>query len=169
MIKNYKKIIPIFLTALSLIFLAAFQIAFINQLGLGFNIFLVLTLFLILAKNIYSAVFLGWFSGFLIDTASFREFGVGSLMLLAVTACLIIFQKKALLTSKNKNILITSALAVFGYHFFEWLTDSLFTKGQEKFSFYFLNNGIVIELLFTIFILLIVFYDKNDKPFRLNV
>ncbi len=169
MIKNHKKIFLIFLTAFSLIFLAGFQIAFINLLGFGFNIFLVLILFLILSKNIYSAIFLGWFSGFLTDTVHYPAFGVTSLVLLAVTAFLIIFQKKALLTSKNKNILITSALAVFAYHFFEWLINNLFAKGQEKFSFYFLNSGIAVELLLTILILFVIFYAKNDKSFRLNV
>jgi len=164
MSKDYKKIFLIFLAAFSLIFLASFQIAVINQFSRGFNIFLILILFLILAKNIYSAIFLGWFGGFLIDTVRFSKFGVTSLTLLFITAFLIIFQKKALLISKSENILITSALAVSFYHFFEWAMNNLFTGGQEKFSFYFLNSGIAIELLLTAALLLMVFSAKGACP-----
>lgn len=160
MSNDYKKILLIFFTAFSLIFLASFQIAVINRFAWGFNIFLVLILFLIFAKSIYSAIFLGWFGGFLIDTVHFSIFGITSLTLLAVTAFLIIFQKKVLLTSKSENILITSASAVIFYHFFEWAINNLFTGGQEEFSFYFLNSGIAIELLLTAAILLIVLKSK---------
>ena len=165
---DYKKIFLIFFTAFSLIVLASFQMAFLNQFRWGFNIFLVLISLLILTKNIYGAIFLGWFGGFLIDTVYFSTFGVTSLLLLFTTAFLIIFQKKVLLTLKSENILITAVLAVFFYHFLAWIVNNMLTRGQEKFSFYFLNSGIAIELLLTAVLLLIIF-SKGGKIFRLNV
>lgn len=169
MSKDYKKIFLILFAAFSLIFLASFQISFINQFSWGFNIFLVLISLLILTKNIYSAIFLGWFGGFLIDTVHFSAFGVTSLTLLFTTVFLIIFQKKAMLTSKSENILITSAFAVFFYHFLAWTINNMLTKGQEKFSFYFLNSGIAVEFLFTAVLLLIIFSAKGEKIFKFNV
>ena len=160
---DYKKIFLIFFTVFSLIVLASFQIAFLNQFSWGFNIFFVLISFLILTKNIYSAIFLGWFGGFLIDTVYFSTFGVTSLLLLFITAFLIILQKKALLILKSENILITGVFAVFFYHFLAWTINNILTRGQEKFSFYFLNSGIAVELLFTVILLLIIFSTKNKK------
>ena len=160
---DYKKIFLIFFAVFSLIILASFQIAFLNQFSWGFNIFLVLISFLILTKNIYSAIFLGWFGGFLIDTVYFSTFGVTSLLLLFITAFLIILQKKALLILKSENILITGVFAVFFYHFLAWTINNILTRGQEKFSFYFLNSGIAVELLFTVILLLIIFSTKNKK------
>ena len=161
--EDYKKIFLIFFAVFSLIILASFQIAFLNQFRWGFNIFLVLISLLILTKNIYSAIFLGWFGGFLIDTVSFSTFGVTSLLLLFTTAFLIILQKKALLILKSENILITGVFAVFFYHFLAWTINNILTRGQEKFSFYFLNSGIAVELLFTVILLLIIFSTKNKK------
>ena len=167
---DYKKILLIFSAAFSLVILASFQIAVINQFSWGFNIFLVLILFLIFTKNIYSAIFLGWFGGFLIDTVRFSAFGITSLALLAVIAFLIIFQKKSLLISKNESILIISVLAVFFYHFFEWTINNLFAGGREKFSFYFLNSGVLIELLLTTVMLAAIFLTRSgEKNFRINV
>lgn len=167
--KDYKKIFLILFTAFSLIFLASFQVSVINQFDWRFNIFLVLILFLVLTKNIYSAIFSGWFGGFLIDTVHFSTFGVTSLILLIVTVFLIIFQKKALLTSKNENILIISITVVSFYHFLEWIINNLLTGWQEKFSFYFLNVGIVLELLLTAAILLILSFTKYRRYFKFNV
>src|SRR3989338_7431661 len=123
---DYKKIFLIFFAVFSLIILASFQIAFLNQFRWGFNIFLVLISLLILTKNIYGAIFLGWFGGFLI-----------------------ILQKKALLTLKSENILATGAFAVFFYHFLSWIMNNILTRGQEKFSFHFLDSGIIVEFLLT--------------------
>ena len=158
--EDYKKIFLIILAAFSLIILISFQASVINRFTWGFNIFLVLILSLIFTKNIYSAIFLGWLGGFLIDTFRFSVFGTTSLTLLLITFFLIILQKKALLTSKNENILITGVLAVFFYHFFGWIVNNLFIGWQEKFSFYFLNNGTVIEMLLTGVLLLIIFKSK---------
>ncbi|KKQ92259.1 MAG: hypothetical protein UT16_C0009G0004 [Candidatus Azambacteria bacterium GW2011_GWA2_39_10] len=166
---DYKKIFLIFFAVFSLIILASFQIAFLNQFRWGFNIFLVLISLLILTKNIYGAIFLGWFGGFLIDTVSFSTFGVTSLLLLFTTAFLIILQKKALLTLKSENILATGAFAVFFYHFLSWIMNNILTRGQEKFSFHFLDSGIIVEFLLTVVILLIIFSIKGDKIFKFNV
>lgn len=162
---DYKKIFLIFFAAFSLIFLASFQASVINRFTWGFNIFLVLILFLIFTKHIYSAIFLAWFGGFLIDMVHFSTFGISSLILLAITAFLIIFQQKALFTSKSGNILITSVLVVFFYHFLGWAINNLFTGGQEKLSFYFLNNRIVVEMLLTTILLLIIFSAKGGVAF----
>lgn len=161
--EDYKKIFLIIFVAFSLIFLSSFQISVINSFTWGFNVFLVLILFLILTKNIYSAIFLGWFGGFLIDTAHFSIFGTTSLILLFITAFLIIFQKKALLSLKIENILIISSLAVFFYHFLGWAINNFFAGGKEKFSFYFLNSGIAVELLLTVGLLFIIFSVKDEK------
>ena len=151
-----KKTFLFFFAVFSLIFLAGFQIAFINLFNWKINIFLVLILFLILIKNIYIAIFSGLFGGFLLDTVHFSAFGATGLTLLAVTAFLIIFQKKALLISKRENILIIGVLAVFFYHFFQWSINNLTSGWQEKFSFYILNSGIAIEPLLTATLLLIL-------------
>lgn len=161
--EDYKKICLIIFTVFSLIFLAGFQISVINNFTWGFNVFLILILFLILTKNIYSAIFLGWFGGFLIDTVHFSIFGATSLILLSVTAFLIIFQKRALLTLKKENVLIISVLAVFFYRFLELAINNLYMGGKEKFSFYFLNSGIAIELLLTVAIMLIIFFAFGKK------
>ena len=167
--KDYKTIFLIFLAAFFLIFLAAFQIAFLNLLSWRFNIFLVLILFLMLNGNFYSAIFLGWLGGFLIDTVHFSTFGITSLILLSITAFLIIFQKKSLIVSKSGTILIINILAVFFYHFFEWAINNLITGGREKFSFYLLNTGVAIELLLTTALIMAMFFAKSEKIFRLNV
>lgn len=157
---DYKKIFLIILAAISLIFLISFQASVINRFTWGFNVFLILILSLIFNKNIYSAIFLGWLGGFLIDTVRFSAFGITSLTFIFITFFLIILQKKALLTSTSENVFITGALAVFFYHFFGWMANNLFNGWQEKFNFHFLSNGIVIEMLLTGVILLIIFKFK---------
>lgn len=159
-----KKIFLILFVVFSLIFLASFQISVINRFYRGFNVFLVLILFLILTKNIYSAIFLGWLGGFLIDTVHFSRFGITSLLLLLITAFLIIFQKKALPTFKSESILIISFFAIFFYRFGEWTVNNLFGGGKEKFGPYFLNSGIALELLFTAALLFVILYAKNGFP-----
>ena len=163
--KDYKRVILIILAGFFLVFLAGFQIAFINNFTWKFNIFLVLILFLILAKNIYSAIFLAWLAGFLIDTVHFSTFGVTSLTLLLLTGFLIIFQKKALITTKIEGILTVSVIAVLLYRFLEWALNNIFNSGLEKLSFYFLNGEILAELLLTPVLLLMLFKSK----FRSNV
>ena len=143
-----------------LIFLASFQIAFINRFAWGFNIFLVLILFLIFTKHIYGAIFLGWFGGLLIDTANFATFGVTSLTLLLTTYFLIIFQKKALLTGKVEGILIIGATSVLFYHSGQWLINNILSFGLENFSFYFLNGGILAELLLTTMLFLLIYKSR---------
>lgn len=160
MIKDYKNIPFVLFVGFSLIFLASFQIAFINRFSWGFNIFLILILFLILTKNIYSAIFFAWLGGFLTDTAHFGVFGATSLILLILTFFLIIFQKKALITTKTEGILIISAFAVISYHFLEWIVNNIFIMRQEKFGFYFFNTAIVAELFFSIVLLWIIFSYK---------
>lgn len=160
MIRDYKNIFLIIFSGVSLFFLAGFQIAFLNKFFWGFNIFLILILFLILNKNIYGAIFFSWLGGFLIDTVHFGVFGVTSLILLILTFFLIIFQKKALITAKTESILIMGALAVIFYRLLEWMINNIFAAGQEKFSFYFFNASVAIELAISIVLLLIFFKYK---------
>lgn len=155
--KDYKAFFLIIFITLFLIFLASFQIAVVNSFVLKFNIFLFLTLLLIILKKFYSALIFAWFSGFLIDTVHFSIFGSSSLILLLLTSFLIIFQKKALITAKTGGILIISLMAVFFYHFLEWIINNVFSLGQERLGFYFLNSGIIIELFLTATVLLAVF------------
>lgn len=155
---DYKEIIEIIFSVFFLFVLIGFQIAFLNFFYWGFNIILILILFLVIFKNFYGALFLGWFGGFLIDTVHFSNFGISSLVLLLLTVFLIIFQKKALVTAKIGGILIIGIAAVFFYHFLEWAVNSVFVSGQEKISFYLLNTGIIAELLFTSILLSVFFH-----------
>lgn len=160
---DYKKIFLIIFFGFFLVFLAGFQIAFINRFSWRFNIFLVLTLYLILTKNIYSAVFSALFGGLLIDTSHFSIFGISSLTLLILTVFLIFFQKKALLTAKTEGILLISAISVIFYHFFEIILNSIFTMGQEKLSFYFLNTAMAMEFILSTALLLLIFQFKSRQ------
>lgn len=155
---DYKKMLFIVFIALIMIILADFQIAFMNNFNWKFNIFLILILFLVLNKYFYSAFFLGWLGGLLTDTVNFSIFGINSLIFLSLTASLVVFKEKALIIAKTEEILIISTISIFFYHFFEWLINSVLISGQEKLSFYFLNSDIVAEMLFTVILLLIIFY-----------
>ena len=157
MSQDYKNIFFIVFAVISLILLSGFQIGMVNHFSWGFNIFLVLVLFLILTKHTYAAIFLAWLGGFLIDTAHFSVFGVTRLFLLMLTFFLIIFQKKALVTAKNEGILIMSVSGVILFRFLEWIMNTTLTGGQEKFSFYFFNPAIAVELLLSTVLLVIVF------------
>lgn len=159
----------LFLTVLAVfftIFLASLQISFLNNFNWTFNIFLILILFLVISKNTYSALFFGWLSGFLTDTVSFSYFfGINSLILLILTAFLIIFQKKILIADKTKGILLMGAIAIFFYHFLEWVINRVFISRQEKFSFYFLNTSIAAELILTTLLLLAIFNFMDNFAF----
>lgn len=155
--KDYKIIFLIIFIAVFLIFLTSFQISIINGGRLKINIFLFLTILLILLKKFHNAIVFAWFSGFLTDTIHFSIFGTSSLILLILTGFLIIIQKKALLTAKTEGILIISLISIFFYHLFEWAINNLYSLGQEKFYFYFLNINIIIEFLLTTILLLTVF------------
>jgi len=154
--RDFKIVFLITFIVFFLFFLASFQISVVNSLVLKFNIFLFLTLLLILLKKFYSAIFFAWFSGFLIDSVHFSIFGVTSLSLLLLAGFLIFFQKKALMVAKTESILIISLIAVPFYRFLEWVINDILSLGQERFSFYFFNMGIVIELLLITVLLLVV-------------
>lgn len=157
MIKDYKIIFLIIFIAFFLIFLTSFQVSIINSFAANFNVFLFFTILLILFKKFYSAIIFAWFSGFLIDTVHFSIFGISSLILLCLAGLLIFFYRKALPAVGAESIFIMSLAAVLLYHFLEWSVNNVFNFGQEKFSFYFLNTGVIIEILLTAFLLLIVF------------
>ena len=160
---DYKNIFLILFAVLFLIFSASFQIAFLNRFSWGINIFLILILLSTLYKSIYGAIFFALAGGALIDTASFSVFGVTSLILLVLAFFLIIFQKMALVTAKTEGVLIMSVLSVIFYHFLNWAINNILAKGQEKFSFYFLNTAIAVELLFSAVFLIVVFKYKIEK------
>lgn len=158
---DLQKILLVFFTGVFLFFLASLQISFINIFSFKFNIFLILILFLIISKNYDSALFLGWFGGFLIDTAYPVVFGTNSLIFIILTVFLIFFQKKALITLKMEGFLLMGIVSVFFYHFLEWAIGIIFISTQEKLSFYFLNKGIIIELFLTVILLSIIFFWFN--------
>lgn len=160
---DYKNILALIFAVFFLIFLAGFQIAFLNRFSWGINIFLILILFLILNKNIHSAIFFAWVGGLLIDTVSFSVFGVTSLIFLILAFFLIIFQKTALVTVKTEGVFITSVLAVIFYHFLNWVINNMLAVGQEKFSFYFFNSAIAAELLMSAALVMIIFKYKVEK------
>ena len=159
---SYRNSLLIIFASFSLIFLAGLQISLINQLDWGFNIFLIVTLFLAMIKNFYWAIFSAWIGGFFIDTVRFSAFGVTSLILLILVFFLILFQKKALVTAKIESILIISFLAVFFYRFLEWIINDIFSVGQEQFSFYFFNSAFAAEFFLSAALLLAVF--KYRRP-----
>lgn len=163
MIRDYKNIFIILFAVFFLIFLASFQIAFLNLFSWGINIFLILTLFLVINKNAHSAIFFAWTGGFLIDTVRFSTFGITSLILLILAFFLIIFQKRALVTAKIEGVLIMSVLAVIFYHFLDWVINNALVGGQEKFSFYFLNSAFAAELLISAALIMIIFKYKIEK------
>lgn len=163
MTQDYKNIFFILYAGFSLIFLASLQIAFINRFSWGFNIFLILILFLILTKNIRSAIFFALAGGFLIDTVSFSAFGVTSLILLVLAFFLIIFQKMALVTVKTEGIVIMGVFAVFFYHFLDWAINNTLAAGQEKLSLYFSNSAFAAELLMSAVLIIIIFKYKIEK------
>lgn len=166
---DYKNFFLIIFSALSLILLADFQISLINSFNWGFNVFLILIIFFVLNKNIYHALFLGWFGGFLIDTAHFSVFGINSLILLFLTAFLAIFQKKVLIITKTGGILLVGITGVFFYRFLEWSLNIIFISRQEKFSFYFLNTAAFAEAIFTTLLLLVIFSFISKSMFFDNI
>jgi|SRR3989344_3181887 len=151
---NYKNFLSIIGAALFLIFLASFQVSFINSSFLNLNLFLILILYLVLAKNDSKALIFAWLGGILTGLNYFSNFGANSLVLLILAAILIILYKTVFLTLKTENILFMSVIGVALYHFLNWLL----TEGE--FGFYFFNSEILMELIFTALLLSIVFKMK---------
>lgn len=163
--KDYKKIISIVAVALFLIFLAVFQISFINPSFLSLNLFLILAIYEILIKNNSRALVFAWLGGLLISSSSFSNFGINSLVLLIVTAILIIIYRTVFLTLKTESVLFVSIIGVTLCHFLNWLIINVLALFKvsvfESFGFYFANRGILIELIITTLLLLIVFQFKT--------
>ena len=152
--RSYKNFFSILGTALFLIFLASFQVSFINSSFLNLNLFLILVLYLVLTKNNSKALFFAWIGGISTGFGYFSNFGINSLILLILTAILIILYKTIFLTLKTESILLISMTGVVLYHFFNWLL----TNGE--FGLYFFNYKILVELLLTALILLAIFKIK---------
>lgn len=155
--RDYKNFLSIIGTALFLIFLASFQVSFINSYFLNINLFLILVLYLVLTKNNSPALFFAWLGGILTGFSYFSNFGINSLIFLILTAVLIILYKTVFLTLKTESILLISVIGVALYHFLNWL----FTN--REFGFYFASREILTELILTILILLIIFKIKAQN------
>lgn len=151
MIEDYKKKFSIIGTAFLLIFMAGFQVSFINSSFLNLNLFLILVLFLVLTKNNSKALIFAWLGGILTGPGSFSNFGINSLILLVLTAILIILYKILFLTLKTESILFIGIIGVMLYHFLSWLIIN------GGFGFYFFNLNILTELILTTLLLLIIF------------
>ncbi|MEK7578169.1 MAG: hypothetical protein AAB789_01705 [Patescibacteria group bacterium] len=152
--RGYKNFLSIIAAAVFLIFLAGFQVSFINSSFLNLNLFLILVLYLVLTKNNSKALFFAWLGGILTGFGYFSNFGMNSLISLILTAILIILYKNVFLTLKTESILFVSMTGVVFYHFFNWLL----TNGE--FRLYFLNYKILVELVLTALILLIILKIK---------
>ncbi len=155
--RNYKNLLSIIGTALFLIFLASFQVSFINSSFLNLNLFLILILYLVLTRNDSKALIFAWLGGILTGLSYFSNFGINSLVLLILTAILIILYKTAFLTLKTESILFVSLVGVALYHFLNWLL----TNGE--FGFYFFNYEILTELILTALLMLIIFKIKTQN------
>ncbi len=149
--RDYKNFLSIIGAALFLIFLASFQVSFINSSFLNINLFLILVLYLVLTKNNSQALIFAWLGGILTGFSYFSNFGINSLIFLILTAILIILYKTVFLTLKTESILLISVTGVALYHFLNWLL----TNGE--FEFYFASREILTELILTALILLIIF------------
>jgi len=155
--KDYSYFLSIIGAALFLIFLASFQVSFINSSFLNLNLFLTLILYLVLTRNDSKALIFAWLGGILLSLSYFPNFGINSLVLLILTAILIILYKTVFLTLKTESILLISIIGVALYHFLNWLL----TNG--KFGFYFASREILTELILTALILLIIFKIKTQN------
>lgn len=152
--RNYKNFLSIIGTALFLIFLASFQVSFINSSFLNLNLFLILILYLVLTRNDSKALIFAWLGGILTGLSYFSNFGINSLVLLILTAILIILYKTVFLTLKTESILLISMIGVTLYHLLNWLL----TNGE--FGLYFAGREILTELILTALLMLIIFKIK---------
>ena len=155
--RDYKNFLSIIGTALFLIFLASFQVSFINSSFLNLNLFLILILYLALTKNNSKALIFAWLGGILTGLNYFSNFGINSLVLLTLAAILIILYKTVFLTLKTESMLLISIIGVALYHFLNWLL----TNGE--FGFYFFNYKILTELILTSLLMLIIFKIKTQN------
>jgi len=158
--RSYKNFLSIIGAALFLIFLASFQISFINSSFLNINLFLILILYLVLTRNNSKALIFAWLGGILTSLSYFSNFGTSSLVLLILTAILIILYKTVFLTLKTESILLISMIGVTLYHFLNWLL----TNGE--FGLYFASREILTELILTALILLIIFKIKTQNAWK---
>ena len=148
--RDYKNFLSIISTALFLIFLASFQVSFINSSFLNLNLFLILVLYLVLTKNDSKALIFAWLGGILTSFSYFSNFGINSLIFLILTAILIILYKTIFLTLKTESILLISVIGVTLYHFLNWLLT------DRELGFYFAGREILTELILTALILLTI-------------
>ncbi len=155
--RNYKNFLSIIGAAFFLIFLASFQISFINSSFLNLNLFLILILYLVLTRNDSEALIFAWLGGILTSLSYFSNFGINSLVLLILTTILIILYKTVFLTLKTESILLVSIIGVTLYHFLNWLL----TNGE--FGFYFAGREILTELILTALLMLIIFKIKTQN------
>jgi len=158
--RNYKNFLSIIGIALFLIFLATFQISFLNSSFSNLNLFLILILYLVLTGNDAKALIFAWLGGILTSPSSFSNFGINSLILLILAAILIILYKTVFLTLKTESILLISIIGVTLYHFLNWLL----TNGE--FGLYFAGREILTELILIALILLLIFKIKTPQAVR---
>ena len=158
--RSYKNFLSIIGAALFLIFLASFQISFINSSFLNINLFLILILYLVLTRNNSKALIFAWLGGILTSLSYFSNFGINSLVSLILTAILIILYKTVFLTLKTEGILFISIIGVMLYHFLNWLL----TNGE--FGLYFAGREILTELILTALVLLIIFKIKTQNAWK---
>ncbi len=156
--RDYKKVFKVIGTALFLIFLASFQVSFINSSFLNLNLFLILILYLVLTGNNSKALIFAWLGGILTGFSYFSNFGINSLILLILTAILIILYKK-FLTLKTEGIVLISVVGVTLYHFLNWLI-------ANREGFYFSGREILTELILTTSALFIIFKIKAQNAER---
>ncbi len=155
--RNYKNFLSIISIALFLIFLASFQVSFINSSFLNLNLFLILILYLVLTRNNSKALIFAWLGGILTGLSYFSNFGINSFVLLILATILIILYKTVFLTLKTESILFISMIGVTLYHFLNWLL----TNGE--FGLYFAGREILTELILTALILLTIFKIKTQN------
>lgn len=168
--RDYKNFLSIIGAALFLIFLASFQVSFINSSFLNLNLFLILILYLVLTGNDSKVTIFAWVGGILTGLSYFSNFGINSLVLLILAVILIILYKTVFLTLKTESILLISMIGVALYHFLNWLIINALALFKisyfEEFGFYFFNYKILTELILTALTLLIIFKIKTPQAVR---
>ncbi len=165
--KPYKKLFRFLIAAVFLIFLAAFQIAFLNPYFSGLNFFVILAIYLALTKNNAKAMVFSWFGGLLTSTSSFAGFGTNGLILLVFAAILILLRSTVFLAGKTANILMAAVSGIVIYHFLNWIIVNILAffgaSASGNIAFYFAGPGIFVELIAAIMILPLMLKIKKLK------
>lgn len=157
MIKQFKKILLLLGIFFFLLFIG-FQQSFLNPSYIGFNLILILIIFLVIMRASSEAMIFGWLCGIFAGISHFSGPGMFSLILLITTVFLIMIRKTAFFTLKIENIILLSVIAVFLQRFLTWIILGASPA---------LNwIGFAAELIITPLILVLIFNIKGIRNLK---